>query len=155
MLMHTGLLDYSSLPCHDLYVFTGNAFVRRDGALVMGRGAAREVRDTHPWVPYALGNIIANRPRYGFMEVHHVINRYAKDCIGIFQVKEHFKDAADLDLIRLSCDEMLNWHDGLPADRRFSMKVHMNCPGVGNGRLPDEAVMPLMEQMPDWLHLYR
>lgn len=58
-----GKLDYSPEAMrrtHErtAFLFTGNSTIKTNGALVMGRGAALEVRDAYPGIDHALGKKI-------------------------------------------------------------------------------------------------
>lgn len=152
MRIHRNRLSYYSLSnSHILRVFTGNKFIRKDGALVMGRGAAREVRDTHPWVQYAAGKAIGiSSTDFGFLLL---TNSDLRERVGIFQVKRHFMEDARLDLITNSLVALADWYHSV-ADAYGIDTVAMNAPGIGNGGLRYEQVMPLLEHVPDWLHVY-
>jgi hypothetical protein len=54
----------------------------------------------------------------------------ADDRVGAFQVKRHFKDDAKLELIKASCLVLIN-----EIIRDNPVQVHLNYPGIGNGRL--------------------
>ena len=151
----------------DLALFTGNSTVRRDGALVMGRGLAREVRDRFPGIDRELaarigearqlqgddryGVAIARRP-FGMFDALPGDLRARREAgdfdvgraqIGVFQVKRYWGDAADLGLIGYSI-ERLNY---LIAYMRESHRVVLNYPGIGNGRRSVEEVVPLLERL--------
>ena len=142
------LLDYSKVPdANTVYIFTGNAYVRKDGALVMGRGAAKQVRDMYPSVQYELGALIqsVHTSPYGV-----VFANSAGFPIGVFQVKEHFKQQADLTLIDYSCKMLTTI-----ATQNNTLIYHMNYPGVGNGGLAEQYVQPLLETLPDNVVVYK
>ena len=122
-------------------LFTGNDTRRRDGAIVMGRGAAREVRDRWPAVQYGF---------HGDLPVR--FESIATDqVIGWFQVKRHWGDQADPALIKRSA-EYLAWIVQQPLNQR--LEWHMNYPGIGNGRLTRDVVEPLLQVLPDNVYLY-
>lgn len=140
------LLPYTvpwALP--DVYLFTGNAMVRNDGACVMGRGAAKVVRDRWPGVDFALGYMI-NESKQSLHWVRINDNQH----IGWFKVKEHWANDADPDLIRASVTALTKIALGRPA-----IIFHMNYPGVGNGRLDQTVVEPLLSSLPDNVVIYR
>lgn len=92
MILIHQLLDYAtpwSLP--NVYLFTGNGIVRKDGGIVMGRGAARQVRDLYPSVQYILGRSITKKPLAKIM--FGTIGK--AQWIGWFKVKYHWGDPAD------------------------------------------------------------
>ena len=135
-------LDYVqrwSLP--DVYLFTANAIRTRDGRLVMGAGAAKAVRDAYPGID---SRIPLNSP-VTYVEVTPGSNQW----LGRFQVKHHWKDAADLELIAQSA-EILARH----ATLRPNVQFHLNAPGVGNGRLQWADVQPLLTRLPENVAIY-
>lgn len=133
-------LDYATpwrLP--DIYLFTGNPIRRSDGALVMGRGAARQVRDHWPTVQH---HIRTDKP-VTFYPIHD------EQWIGWFQVKHHWRDPADLALIRRSSEALASI-----ARRRQGRRFHLNAPGIGNGRLQWADVEPLLANLPANVSIY-
>jgi len=159
MKLVNNLLDYNtpwSLP--DVYLFTGNAMVRNDGAVVMGRGAAKQVRDTYPHVQYALGKKLFKNPITNLVFVQtgsqhtqlSLLPSQTNQWIGWFKVKYHWAEPADLDLIY----ESTSCLTGI-ATKRPDITFHMNYPGVGNGRLTDADVAPLLSVLPDNVIIYR
>lgn len=128
----------------DLFLITTNASLRKDGALVMGRGIAREARDRFPGVDLAFGKAIAQTcgsgGRYGLL----VSPRWPTAKLGAFQVKYNFSDEADPDLIAFSVEQLCAWCAAHPEKL-----VHLNYPGIGNGKLTQEVVAPIIERLPD------
>lgn len=141
------LLHVKDLPT--MVVITTNSIVKGNGALVMGAGAARQVRDKVPGIDKECGSaIIARKERdtfarnqdmYGFLEVRPW-TRPGKGGFGIFQVKRHFKSEAQIDLINYSCQTLSQWMRG----NEFKCPVRMNFPGIGNGKLKREKVEPIL-----------
>jgi hypothetical protein len=78
---------------HALLVTT-NSYVRRDGALVMGRGAARTAALHWPRLPYELGKRIEHLGEYNIGLLSQTNGK--RLSLGAFQVKFNFADAADL-----------------------------------------------------------
>ena len=113
---------------------TTNGAVRKDGRLVMGRGCAREARDRFPNVDKVLGGLVLRRGN-----VPHVEHGAR---IVTFPVKHHWRERADLDLIRASATALARtWFD----DRR----LYIPRPGCGNGGLRWEDVKPVLEPILD------
>jgi len=142
-----GILDYSkpwSLP--DVYLFTGNNVVKNDGAVVMGRGAAKQCRDIYPGIDVAIGNMIRSYPLSPVVWV--MIN--PKQCLGWFQVKKDWQAPAELPLIARSVKALSEVADNHPENT-----FHMNYPGIGNGKLNQQMVEPLVINLPDNVVLYR
>ena len=135
------LLDYTrpwSLP--DVYLFTGNPVRRHDGALVMGRGAARCVRDAYP----GIDKLIPTDAPVTFTEVR------PEQFIGWFKVKDHWAAPAKLDLIEASAEYLARIARARPG-RTF----HLNAPGIGNGGLSWSAVSPALACLPGNVLVYR
>lgn len=133
----------------DLWLFTGNSYITRDGRLVMGKGIAKQVLDKFPGVDGYFGGIIPHLGKYG-VERCMIPNVYPYQ-LGVFQVKTNFKYAATPDLIRLSCQVLVGAH----IRHHPNMVVHMNYPGIGNGRLSIETVRPIISILPDNVHVWR
>lgn len=153
MKLINSLLDYTQpweLP--DVYLFTGNPIVRLDGALVMGRGAARQVRDTFPGIDYAFGKLISSKYR----DNDHVLFLPCgepfspRQIIGWYKVKHHWRNEAAPGLIALSAQFL-----GELAETSPGHTFHMNFPGIGNGRLRVDDVLPLLEDLPDNVLIYK
>jgi len=127
----------------DLFLITTSSTIRRDGALVMGRGIARRARDRFPELAGALGRQIlscsCNQGTYGLLVSPH----WPAAKLGAFQVKRHYRQPAGLELIRHSTVALCAWCTDHPH-----ALVHLNFPGVGNGRLQREDVLPIVAQLP-------
>lgn len=135
MILRRQLLDYTqpwALP--DVYLFTGNPIRRADGAIVMGRGAARVVRDAYPGIDK---RISTDKP-VTYTEIT------PGQWIGWFQVKAHWRDPADLRLIQASTELLTRQAAARPA-----VTFHLNAPGVGNGRLSWDQVEQILASAPD------
>ncbi len=141
MRMTHGYIDYSVKPDkHTCLLFTGNAFVKKDGGLVMGRGAAQQVRDTYPGADRWFGARIDRQgDEYGV-----IIN--PKTGFGVFQVKTHFKDEASLSLISHSANVLRVVAWTFP-----DILFRCNYPGIGNGKLSRDDVEPILDlaNLPD------
>ena len=146
MIIEHGFIDYCRSPEADEFLlFTGNSYIRQDGALVMGRGAAQQVRDYHVDIDKWFGRAISRQgDEYGVI-IH-------PDRLGVFQVKTHFRDRASLALISHSATTLRTLARSFP-DMRFVC----NFPGIGNGGLLEEDVMDMLdyEDLPDnvWFHV--
>jgi hypothetical protein len=131
-------------------VVTTNAFIKRNGALVMGRGAALEATQRIPGIAFECGRAISLSKREN---MHNGYHRYlfsmvrfpqeGKIGFGLFQVKYHFKEQASLELIEDAVYH-LNFRLG-----REPMNVRMNFPGIGYGGLKREDVLPIIQKLDD------
>lgn len=124
-------------------LFTGNPIIRKDGCLVMGRGAARQVRDLYPGIDKELGDRMASSHRLTFV-------KWNVQKFGWFQVKYHWAEPADLQLIGESAELL-----GDIAENHPSYTFHLNAPGIGNGQLHWDDVHPLLVSLPDNVVIYR
>ena len=115
----------------------------------MGRGIARQARDRFPGLDAALGKQIlstcGNQGQYGLL----VSPRWPKARLGAFQVKRHYSQPASLELIRHSTTALCTWCVEHP-----NTLVHLNFPGIGNGRLRREDVLPIIAQLPDQVTIW-
>lgn len=131
----------------DLFLITTNSFIKRNGALVMGAGIAREARDRFPGLDLALGRKIKHLGKYGLI----VSEKWPDKKLGAFQVKYHFKDSASLELIEYSCNDLITFIT--QNTLRFGT-VHLNYPGIGNGKLTEDDVYPIVRKLPDCVTLW-
>ncbi|MEW5985051.1 MAG: hypothetical protein AB1791_00290 [Chloroflexota bacterium] len=135
---------WSAYPMADLFLVTTNSTVRQDGALVMGRGIARQARDRFLGLDKALGQqILKTSGRLG--EYSLLISpRWPEARLGAFQVKTLCSQPADLEMIQRSVLALQRWCREHPEAH-----VCLNFPGIGNGRLAREKVLPIVYQLPD------
>lgn len=130
----------------DVYLFTGNPIVKKNGALVMDSGAAKELQDSYPGLDLELGKLIkegSSITRVTFLSI------YPAQILGWFKVKDHWAEPAKLGIIAESVEALKYL-----ADQNPDMKFHMNFPGIGNGKLDIKDVMPLLEALPDNVNIY-
>lgn len=136
-----GYIDYSNKPDkHTCLLFTGNAYVKNSGALVMGRGAAQQVRDTYPGADTWFGARIKRQgDEYGV--IINPVNGF-----GIFQVKHHYHDKASLSLIAVSARDLRIVAWSFP-----DILFRCNFPGIGNGGLERDEVESVLDSanLPD------
>jgi hypothetical protein len=130
-----------------LWCFTGNSYIRKDGCLVMGRGLAKEVRDRVQGSDEIFGGLISishgHLGEYGLL-----VHVFPSQLLGLFQVKKHFRDKADLDLIAHSVESLLLLLHTVE-------RIDLNYPGIGFGGLEEEDVRPIIERLPDNVHVWR
>lgn len=136
----------------DVFLFTGNPAVKRNGAIVMGRGAAREVRDFYPGIDQVFGKLIQEKPAAHLLWA--TIGRDepipSEQHLGWFKVKDHWSHDARLDLIEDSAFFL-----GELARRKKKYRFHMNFPGIGNGKLKYFDVLSVLQELPDNVRLYK
>lgn len=135
----------------DAILFTANSTVRADGALVMGRGAALEAQKLFPGVNKKFGAAIEKLARPDFGDAYGVVwlpvDQERLKYLGAFQVKHHYRDDAELSLIRYATDCLMrDMQSDLPAP---GLLCAVNFPGIGWGRLRREDVLPIISKLPD------
>lgn len=126
-----------------VFMITTNPVRRKDGAIVMGRGIALEAKTRFPSLPYDFGGMLEAHPgNIGY------IGDYDGTRVYWFMVKDHWANKARLDIIQKSVDE-LEYYYGFTDER-----VDLNFPGIGNGGLARAEVLPLLEKLPDNIHIW-
>lgn len=136
---------WDAYPTADLFVITTNSFITKDGRLVMGRGIAREACTRFPGLDTRLAEAIRKHCRH-LHEYNLVIDPQTR--IAAFQVKYHWADMATPRLIRASAIALRNLVAGRP------LHVHLNFPGIGNGRLNRDDVLPLLIDLPETVTIW-
>ena len=115
----------------------------------MGRGIARQARNRFPGLDAAFARqirqICGNHGQYGLL----VSPRWPEARLGAFQVKHHDSQLANLELIRYSTAMLRAWCTVHP-----DAQVALNYPGIGNGHLHREAVMPIIAQLPEQVTIW-
>ncbi len=144
MIIKTGSLFDPNLPDPpDVRLFTANGMVKRNGELVMGAGAAKAAKQLEPKAPAALGRRAREEGRYLEDRGAYVYGLLIETRMGLgaFQTKYHYRGRADLDLIALAAQKL-----ALFASRHPDLRIAVNFPGVGLGRLRRERVMGVLEE---------
>lgn len=129
-----------------LFLITTNSYIRKDGALVMGRGIAFEALTRWPQIQLEFGRII--QQRCGHLGIYGLLVDEARD-LGLFQVKKHFRASASTEIIASSTQMLIDWCDEHPAT-----EVNLNYPGIGWGRLSEVEVEPIVRQLPDRVSIW-
>lgn len=141
---------WSKFYCSNAFCITTNSYIRNDGELVMGAGIALQAKKIFDDLPLALGRKI--KKKCGHLGVYGTLpsNRKEIDKIVAFQVKRHFKNKADLNLIQKSASQLSTIATKYPNKR-----LDINFPGIGAGGRDVEEVMPIVKQLPDNVHIWR
>lgn len=156
MFMH--VRDYRTM------LATGNATIKTNGALVMGRGAALGMKLRFPGIDLELGKGIQqyNKDNKDYLLYRTRGKRWVGRAFypGVLQVKHHYKDAAEPELIKKSLDWMVNRCrrarilNSIEENDTEQFLVAINYPGIGNGRLDISEVQDMVEELPDWVHVW-
>jgi hypothetical protein len=131
------------------FVITTNPIARSDGAIVMGRGIALQAKNRFPHLPGDFGTRLHERALSKQSLNFGKIGTYDHTNIYFFMVKAHWRDPADLKIIKRSTTLLKELAESKPK-RRFDL----NFPGIGNGNLPREAVLPIVSTLPNNVHIW-
>lgn len=130
----------------EVVCITTNGFVKNNGEAVMGRGCAYEAKTRDPELPKVLGSLLRDKGNH----VHHLPSlAVGFDTVLLsFPVKHVWNQAADLDLIVRSCNELMAYLDGHPR-HNWPVRALLPRPGCGNGQLSWEQVRPVCAELLD------
>ena len=148
MILRTGDMWTDSRA--DVILFTGNASVRADGALVMGRGAALEAQTKFPGLSKRLGKLISSHTRTWGGPYGIFVDALLCPIIGVFQVKYRWAEKAEMNLIRYSTEKLTDLTQHVWSDRLIAL----NFPGTGFGRLKREDVLSIIKSLPDNVEIW-
>lgn len=133
---------FSLMKDFDILCITSNGTIRRDGACVMGRGIALEICKRVPRTQFILGELIRKNGNH----VHRIFTTKKGRDVVSFPVKHNWFEHADIELIKRSCKELVEYAQG--------RKVLLPRPGCGNGKLSWIDVKPIIEQLlPDNVYI--
>lgn len=132
----------------DFICVTTNGSVNRLNQAVMGRGVAKQAAERYPWIRDALARYLCTIG----LKVTRILpydTRIQPPLIA-FPVKHHWNMNADLNLIQASAQQLdhiimdMSWQDMIFA---------LPKPGCGNGGLRWEDVKPVIDFLPDNVHV--
>lgn len=128
--------------------FTANSSLNRHGELVMGRGAAKEIKKQWPKTAKYLGDRIARLSGrdYYILDSGVIAGDITCPChIGAFQVKQGWWEQARLDLIDQSAIRLRE------LALRQPVPIYLNFPGIGYGRLKHKKqdIEAILAMLPD------
>ena len=128
------LWDYPA----DFICIPTNGVINKDGLAIMGLGIAKQATLIYPWVRRKLGRNIKD---YG----NHtkIISTYSP--LISFPTKHHWKEKADLTLIKRSALELKNIIYLYEQEYIYVLPR----PGCGAGHLSWDDVKPVIEFLPD------
>ena len=125
---------------HDYIGFTANSVIKSNGALVMGAGAAKVVRDWIKDIDLKLGAKITPGKDYYIIREGNIF---------AFQTKRHWSEDTPLDLLSKSIDLLDK------SARKFPSKTFaLNFPAIGHGGIKKELVLAMSKDLPDNVFYY-
>lgn len=132
----------------NLVCITTNSVIKSNGELVMGKGIALEAKNKMPGLPIIAGDLVHYfGNRYGFIYVP------LHPPIGLFQTKYHYSGKSDIELIRFSVSKLIDFiTDDLYCNAFES--INLNFPGINNGMLARDVVLPIISKLPDIVHVW-
>jgi len=135
-----------------IVLVTTNSVITRNG-LVMGKGSALEAAKRFPGIRMSLAKKLKE---LGFQsgtfptKIWYGVLVSKNNQIGIFQTKFDWRSPSGLDIVRFSCKMLREI-----ALKHPDMTYHLPFPGVGNGGLPEELVLPILMTLPDNVFVWR
>lgn len=140
--------DLWSLPA-DARIITTNGDTNNKGEAVMGRGCALEAKQKSMGIDRALGHLLktfGNKPRF-LLTPGDVLDDGTPCTLLTFPVKHHWRDKADLDLIKSSANIIEDMITAVFENKK--VRVVMPRPGCGNGHLDWANVKPILDPILD------
>lgn len=141
----------------DLFLITTNPIITKDNRVVMGRGIALEAAKRFYQLPYDFGRkLLYAQHVQDYDDALYpvnvgVIGTYDDQTVGWFMVKDHWRDPAEVDIIQRSVKVLSGWAKGVARPMK---RIDLNFPGIGNGKLKREDVLPIIRQLPDNVHVW-
>jgi hypothetical protein len=112
----------------DIFIITGNSYIRNNNSLVMGKGIALETRNRFPGIDKIFGKIIVSK--CGHLGIYNLIKH---ERLYLLQTKIHFRHPSSIELIT----EGINKLKKIIKDTDI---INMVFPGIGYGGLTKEEV---------------
>lgn len=144
----------------DLFLITTNPIIRKDGCLVMGAGVAKQAADKFFNLPFEYAQKVRyDRWYQAYDDSMHPTycnfvgsfgDAFVRQPMGYFMVKDHWQESAKLEIIERAVKELVRVFINTGNFKR----IDLNFPGIGNGKLKREDVLPIIEQLPDNVHIW-
>ncbi len=131
------------LEAPGIKIVTACSYITAESTLYMGRGLARELKVKVQRIDDIFGRMLlyngGHLGRYGLM----IYERY-----GVLQVRRHYDDKPDLDLISFSIHRL----------RRFAEEtgyiIHLEYPCLAYKELSKKEVEPILAELPDNIRVW-
>lgn len=128
---------------YDWVGFTANRVIKANGALVMGAGNAKVVRDKWRGIDKVFGELLSGKE-----DVYGIVAD-PETRIFAFQTKIHYKDKSDITAI-VCAKLMLKKAAERCPDKLFAVPF----PGISNGGLDRDRVLEIIKDLPDNVHVW-
>ena len=145
--------DLWDTPDNIIFV-TGNSFLKSNGTLTMGKGAALEMAKRYPIMPIVFGEIVSQF--YEHLGIYGIITsrpfrsiNQVEKILGVFQTKTDFKQNARIEYIENSSNRLLEF-----SKENNHPNMSCNFPGIGYGKLDYESVYECVRTLPDNISFY-
>ena len=138
----------------DVILVAGNSYIKKNGALTMGRGSARQLQEEYPGIEFILGQKI--KEYFGHLGFYGCfgVSYDSEKWVGVIQTKYHFRDKSDPSLIKKSLDSLVTFKENFDRDSHKCDKIAITYPGIGFGKLKKSEVEPLLLDLPDYVDVY-
>lgn len=139
----------------DLFLITTNTSKDKAGDMVMGRGIALEAKLRYPSMPtdfaVKFNKAIDTQAYDDALHPLHVgwIGKYEEQVVGWFITKYNWRQNSSLDILQRSCRDLARL-----AEIMYPKRIDLNFPGIGYGKLEREDVLPLLQILPDNVHVW-
>jgi hypothetical protein len=145
MIIKNQRLQYQrGLVDNNIFMFTANSTLNKQGKLVIGAGSARSVRDLYQGIDAQFGDVIEDKSWFGVKFV-----KWNSQWIGAFQTKVDWRDPSPLDLVQFSTYKLKR-----VADSRPQWTFHLPCPAINHGGAKVDDILPMLEILPDNVIIY-
>lgn len=123
--------------------FTSNSTLNKNNELIMGKGNALIVKEMYPILPKVFGNKIKDKSLFG-------ISLDIDTNIIAFQTKIDWKENSTIEIIKNSILK-LKEYSIINQDKTIGLPF----PGVNNGKLNENKVLPLLLSLPDNVSIWK
>ena len=130
---------------NEIVLFTANNCLDQYGHLIMGAGCAKQAKRLMPEAPLLFGKAIKHFHKSQAFGLLAVINY----PIGAFQTKFDWRKPSSLSLIEFSCSKLAKRAELWPH-----INFHLPYPGIGLGGLSEERVEPIINKLPNNVHIW-
>jgi len=124
-------------------IVTACSYLTVEHTLFMGRGLARELKVLVPGIDGIFGRMLLSNGghlgRYGLM----IYERW-----GVLQVRRHYDEKADLDLIAFSLERLKSFAE------ETEYIINLEYPGIAEGELTKEEIGPILRGLPDNVYVW-